>query len=58
MCKAGFAGDDAPRAVFRKYLHLRLISQGCIKRDSRALSDSSQLPSSADRVTMGTMNLP
>lgn len=19
MCKAGFAGDDAPRAVFRKY---------------------------------------
>ncbi|KAI0578052.1 actin gamma [Pyrenophora tritici-repentis] len=23
MCKAGFAGDDAPRAVFRKYLYAR-----------------------------------
>jgi hypothetical protein len=22
MCKAGFAGDDAPRAVFRKSFHL------------------------------------
>lgn len=21
MCKAGFAGDDAPRAVFRKFLY-------------------------------------
>lgn len=29
MCKAGFAGDDAPRAVFRKYflLHLKLQSR-------------------------------
>ena len=24
MCKAGFAGDDAPRAVFRKLLDIAL----------------------------------
>ena len=25
MCKAGFAGDDAPRAVFRKFIqHVRI----------------------------------
>ena len=24
MCKAGFAGDDAPRAVFRKFYKLDL----------------------------------
>lgn len=30
MCKAGFAGDDAPRAVFRELLHTRLSLTKCL----------------------------
>ena len=62
MCKAGFAGDDAPRAVFRKWTpsaspayerHLRASGA------SRApLLTASQLPLSADRATMGTAPFP
>ena len=58
MCKAGFAGDDAPRAVFRKYLHFRLPAAAGSNAISRALLTALQLPSLADRVTMGTMNPP
>ena len=48
MCKAGFAGDDAPRAVFRKSFttyHHRAPAGGQLT--------VSQHPSSADRATMG-----
>ena len=45
MCKAGFAGDDAPRAVFRK---LSLQMHTC-----RLQLTPAQLPLSADRATMG-----
>lgn len=30
MCKAGFAGDDAPRAVFRKFPSFQLYSDLCL----------------------------
>jgi hypothetical protein len=47
MCKAGFAGDDAPRAVFRK---LSLLD----KSSSQIMgSQSLQRPLSADRATTG-----
>lgn len=47
MCKAGFAGDDAPRAVFRKFSPPTLFTH----RTTRLTA--SQLPLSADPVTMG-----
>jgi hypothetical protein len=61
MCKAGFAGDDAPRAVFRKSsrnhstgrsrmdgLHLRL------QQLSKHILTAMQPPLSADRAITGT----
>jgi hypothetical protein len=47
MCKAGFAGDDAPRAVFRKLFLLNKHSEEIMD------SQSVQRPLSADRATTG-----
>ena len=44
MCKAGFAGDDAPRAVFRKYFLLQNNLQ------SRNLSASSKCNAAFSKV--------
>nr|POF17535.1 actin-1 [Quercus suber] len=48
MCKAGFAGDDAPRAVFRKCLDTFFT----MEPEERGLT-AMQHPLSDDHVTMG-----
>lgn len=49
MCKAGFAGDDAPRAVFRKFKHPNVINKNLQQLISM------QHRSSADHAIMGTL---
>jgi actin-related protein len=61
MCKAGFAGDDAPRAVFRKFLDIRSQAEaaaialfcGCESFWDSLLTALQPLLS-ADRAIMGT----
>lgn len=65
MCKAGFAGDDAPRAVFRK---CPAIEWQGLKPATPAATTSYnhvsitltvlQPPLSADPVIMGTVTSP
>lgn len=52
MCKAGFAGDDAPRAVFRKSIvHVYCAAVCTTKINTNDL----QPPLSAVRAIMGTL---
>ena len=63
MCKAGFAGDDAPRAVFRKLTPLSLLKllightwrYGLwgLGRKRHKANAMRQLPLSVVPVTMG-----
>ena len=50
MCKAGFAGDDAPRAVFRKSRNT------CPQAKPVSIKlTAQQRPSSADHAIMGML---
>ena len=49
MCKAGFAGDDAPRAVFRKSILAIAV---------HTIAKTSKHPLSVVLVTMGMQNRP